>query len=151
MSLYTIGYEGLDQRSFITWLKQYSINVIADVRKMPLSRKKGFSKNILKETLAQNNIAYFSFNDLGASKELRDELAESGDYKCFFRKYKKNLRDHTQQLDEIRHMIDDGKKVALLCFEQDSQKCHRSVVADEIRKRDGNGMQLTHIDRFISE
>ena len=139
----------MDQGAFITWLKQYGINVIVDVRKMPLSRKRGFSKTILKETLAQNNISYFHFNELGASKELRNELAESGNYKSFFRQYKKNLCDHTQQLDEIRYMIDKGKKVALLCFEQDPQKCHRSVVADAIIKRDGNGMQLTHIDHFV--
>jgi len=81
----------LEQRSFIAWLKQYSINVVADVRRMPLSREKGFSKNSLKDTLAQNNISYFHFNELGASKELRNELAESGDYKSFFRQYKKTF------------------------------------------------------------
>lgn len=145
MSLYTIGYEGLNQESFLAWLKRYGINVIADVRKLPLSRKKGFSKNSLKETLHSNDIEYFNFNDLGAPKDLRNDLIVSGDYRTFFRKYKKTIADSGQQLDEIRNMVDDGKAVALLCFEQNPQKCHRSVVADEIRARDGNGMQITHI------
>lgn len=149
MSLYTIGYEGLDQGSFLAWLRQYRIDVIADVRKLPLSRKKGFSKNSLKEALHSNNIEYYNFNGLGASKDLRNDLIASGDYRVFFREYKKTIVDNGEQLDEIRNMIDDGKTVALLCFEQDPHKCHRSVVADEIRRRDDNGMQITHIDRFL--
>jgi len=149
MPLYTIGYEGLDQESFLLWLKQYHIDVIADVRKLPLSRKKGFSKSALKETLHSNGIEYFNFNDLGACKSLRNNLIATGDYRAFFREYKKTISDSGPQLDEIRHMIDDGKTVALLCFEQDPHKCHRSVVADKIRERDGNGMQITHINRFL--
>ena len=42
-------------------------------------------------------------------------------------------------------LTDSGKKVALLCFERDPQKCHRSVVAKEIQKLDGNGLSVKHI------
>ncbi|MBU4403961.1 MAG: DUF488 domain-containing protein, partial [Actinobacteria bacterium] len=52
--IYTIGYEGLSQKVFLAWLNRYDINVIADVRHLPLSRKKGFSKNSLNELLAKN-------------------------------------------------------------------------------------------------
>ena len=55
MEIYTIGYEGLNQKEFLAWLQHYKINVIADVRQLPLSRKKGFSKNSLNESLAKNN------------------------------------------------------------------------------------------------
>ncbi len=68
MKIYTIGYEGLKQKAFLAWLQRYEINVIADVRRLPLSRKKGFSKNSLNELLAKNNIEYISYRELGTSK-----------------------------------------------------------------------------------
>jgi uncharacterized protein (DUF488 family) len=89
--IYTIGYEGLSQKVFLAWLNRCDINVIADVRHLPLSRKKGFSKNSLNESLSKNNIEYLSFRELGTSKDMRSKLLSSGDYTNFFKKYKDNL------------------------------------------------------------
>jgi len=143
--LFTIGYEGLDQRQFIAHLNHHGVNVVADVRKLPVSRKKGFSKSALMETLHTNSIDYLNFRDLGAPKEIRDELYKSGDYNRFFKKYRDNISDKNDHLISIHSLIDRGKKVALLCFERDHQKCHRNVVAKEIQKLDGNGLAVKHI------
>ncbi len=40
MDLFTIGYEGLDQGQFLSLLVHHSVDVVADVRKLPASRKK---------------------------------------------------------------------------------------------------------------
>ena len=45
----TIGYEGSTIGDFVAALRHASINVLIDVRELPLSRKKGFSKNQLAE------------------------------------------------------------------------------------------------------
>ena len=42
MEIYTIGYEGLNQKAFLAWLQRYEINVIADVRQLPLKIKISF-------------------------------------------------------------------------------------------------------------
>ena len=42
--LYTFGYEGFDIDRFIARLKDVGIKTIVDVRQLPLSRKRGFSK-----------------------------------------------------------------------------------------------------------
>ena len=42
MEIYTIGYEGLNQKAFLAWLQRYEINVIADVRQLPLKIKNIF-------------------------------------------------------------------------------------------------------------
>lgn len=42
--VYTIGYEGIDLEQFIDIIKKNHIDTIIDVRKNPVSRKKGFSK-----------------------------------------------------------------------------------------------------------
>jgi uncharacterized protein (DUF488 family) len=148
LDIYTIGYEGLSQKSFLAWLHRYDIDMIADVRHLPLSRKRGFSKNSLNEFLAQNNIEYLSFRELGAPKEMRSELLASGNYKNFFKKYKNNLSKKVDQIKKLCEILNSGKNIALLCFEHDAQKCHRKILADEIKKVDGNGLEIKHIKPF---
>ena len=46
--VFTIGYEGTDIERFIATLKIVDVKVLADVRAVALSRKKGFSKNALR-------------------------------------------------------------------------------------------------------
>ena len=145
MVLFTIGYEGLDQRKFLAHLVHHAVDVVADIRKLPLSRKKGFSKTALKETLSSKSIDYINFQKLGAPKDIRDELYKSGNYNRFFRKYQRNISDQTDLLKAIHGLVNTGKKVTLLCFERDPQKCHRKVVAEEIKKLDSNGLKVKHI------
>jgi uncharacterized protein (DUF488 family) len=145
MIFYTIGYEGLDPKQFITYLTHHGVDVVADIRKLPVSRKKGFSKTALKETLNAKSIDYLNFQQLGAPKALRDELYRSGNYERFFKKYQDNISDKDDHLNTIHSLVDRGKKVALLCFERDPKKCHRKVVAEEIQKLDGNGLAIKHI------
>ena len=46
--LFTIGYEGRNIEEFISHLKDFNIPRLIDVRKIPLSRKKGFNKKAMK-------------------------------------------------------------------------------------------------------
>lgn len=45
--LFTFGYEGLDIDAFVDRALAAGVRTIVDVRELPLSRKKGFSKNPL--------------------------------------------------------------------------------------------------------
>ena len=151
MILFTIGYEKLDQKQFLAALSNRGVEVVADVRKLPVSRKKGFSKTALGETLNHKGIDYLNYQALGAPKELRDELYKSGDYDRFFRKYGNNISDKTDHLADILALINRGRNVALLCFERNPQICHRKIVAEEIRKLDGNGLKVEHIVPNLTE
>lgn len=145
MHIFTIGYEGIDQSQFLLWLSNYKINIVADVRDLPLSRKKGFSKTALSDLLKKNNIEYISYRELGAPKELRSFLIKTKDYKTYFRKYKTIISNNLDAVDKILDTIKEGKNVALLCYEKNPAACHRSVVADEVKKRDGNGLKIKHL------
>ncbi len=94
MVLFTIGYEGLDQRKFLAHLVHHAVDVVADIRKLPVSRKKGFSKTALRETLNYKGIDYFNYQALGAPKDIRDELYKSGNYNRFFRYKLRLFRDY---------------------------------------------------------
>ena len=47
MHIFTIGYEGATQAALIAALQAAGVRLLADVRAVPLSRRPGFSKNIL--------------------------------------------------------------------------------------------------------
>ena len=148
MDIYTIGYEGIDQETFIACLKDFKIDVVADVRERPISRKKGFSKNGLRESLLENDIEYLGCPSLGVPKEIRDKLKASGNYSSFFKKYRESLNSNGQQLNELLEIIKAGKRIALLCFERDPNKCHRMVLAEQIRELSDNGFKINHLTPF---
>ena len=145
MDLFTIGYEGLDQRQFIAHLVHNKISIVADVRHLPLSRKKGFSKSSLAEMLKENDIDYISLRELGTSKDMRNELYASKNYAAFFKDYKRLIADKKEPLDKILDFLKEGQNVSLLCFEMDPELCHRKIVAEEIKKRNNNGLKIKHI------
>jgi uncharacterized protein (DUF488 family) len=146
MDIFTIGYEGLDQRVFLALLRHHNVSVVADVRHLPLSRKKGFSKTALNNTLKENKIEYLNFPELGTSKEMRNFLKTTGNYTSFFSEYKKEIQEKDDSVGAINEMVQSGEQVALLCFERDAQKCHRKILADVIKLKDGNGLKIKHIE-----
>jgi uncharacterized protein (DUF488 family) len=136
-TVYTIGYEGTDIERFVQTLKVVGIEVLADVRAVALSRKKGFSKTALRNRLAEAGIVYVHFNALGDPKPGR-EAARAGKYDLFRKIYGKHLSTIEAQaaLKELEAAVQD-KVTCLLCFERDPNVCHRSIVTDELRS-DGN-------------
>jgi len=148
MDIYTIGYEGVSSSSFVLWLAKNQIDILADVRDRPQSRKKGFSKNSLRESLSKNNIEYFGVQTLGVPKEQRDKLKATGDYRSFFREYRKSLSTRRQEVQSLLDVVESGKRVVLLCFERDASKCHRSILAEKIRTMSLNGSKVVHIEPF---
>jgi len=59
-NLFTVGYEGLTLEAFIQRLQSSSIQTLVDVRELPLSRKRGFSKRALAESLASHGIMHIT-------------------------------------------------------------------------------------------
>jgi uncharacterized protein (DUF488 family) len=99
--------------------------------------------------LNSENIKFKNFKELGTTKEMRDKLYISKDYKKIFASYKKMIGDQKSKVDELLKIINQGHNVALLCFEKDADKCHRKIVAEEIKKQDGNGMVIEHIKSLL--
>ena len=145
MNIYTLGYEGIDQQQFLSWLLNHDIDVVADVRNLPFSRKKGFSKTSLSNFLEENKIEYKNFRNLGAPKELRSFLFETRDYKTFLKEYKKIIKKNKSDVEGLLTLVNKGKNVVLLCYEKDPKTCHRNVIANEVKKRDDNGLKIKHL------
>jgi uncharacterized protein (DUF488 family) len=145
MELYTIGYEGTKKDEFLNHLNSLAISVVADVRKVPFSRKPGFSKKSLSAELEKNHIKYVHFETLGTQKTIRENLQQTGDYDTFFKQYGQSIKDCSEELHNIHSMINQGEKIILLCLEKDYKKCHRKIIAEKIKKIDNNGLVIKHI------
>ena len=128
--LYTIGYEGADLADFLATLKRAKTNMLLDIRELPISRRKGFSKTALKEALAEVGIDYRHEKLLGSPKAVRHQLREDWNYKRFFRDYGKHLSRQTALLERLTQEVKGN--VALMCYEKDHTTCHRDSVVNEL-------------------
>ncbi|MGJ0394355.1 MAG: DUF488 domain-containing protein [Methylocystis sp.] len=133
--VFTIGYEGTDVDRFVATLKAAGVNTVADVRAVAMSRKKGFSKNALRDRLDEEGIAYVHFIELGDPKIGRD-AARLGKINEFRRVYSTHLESQ-DAVDALETLDKTAQKtsVCLLCFERDPANCHRTMIADRLKLR----------------
>jgi uncharacterized protein (DUF488 family) len=127
-AVYTIGYEGADLGDFIETLRKADIDLLLDVRELPLSRRKGFSKSALRASLETAGIGYAHEKKLGSPKSIRNELRETKDLGRFFAKFAQYLTTQDTLLHETIDRLDG--RVVLMCYEKDVNTCHRKTVAD---------------------
>jgi uncharacterized protein (DUF488 family) len=133
-----VGYEGQDIEHFINDLASWGIDTLVDVRLNPISRKRGFSKNSLREALEARGINYRHEPALGNPKDNRDGYSEHGtDAGAAARaRYTERLStdDAEQAMDEVA-AIASRAHVALMCFEASELHCHRREALKELNER----------------
>lgn len=130
--LTTIGYEKAELNNFIATLQAASVECVIDVRELPLSRKRGFSKTALREALRGAGIRYVHLKALGDPKPGRD-AARAGRFDEFSAIYRKHLA--TPEAQGALVQAGDSVRAArccLLCYERDPEHCHRKVVAESL-------------------
>ena len=133
---YTIGYEGVGIDTFIACLKQNNIQILADVRERPLSRKPGFSQRALRDAVSSQGIRYQHFQKLGCPPNIRDAYNTDknwGNYRTAFNRYL------ALNPDAVAELVQFVKKCqcALMCFEADQNFCHRSLIARQLEEQYG--------------
>lgn len=130
MRIFTIGYEGTTQAAFIDALREAGVRLVADVRAVPLSRRPGFSKNVLAAGLREAGIDYVGYKALGTPPAGR-EAARKGDHAGLSRIYGEQL-ELPEAVAEAAMLADRAAETptALLCFERSPDCCHRSLLVE---------------------
>lgn len=148
--LYTLGYENAAVEDFIATLKIASIELVIDVRDHPLSRKKSFSKNILRMLLQANDIDYVHLKGLGDPKEGRD-AARAGDHEKFLQIFTGHMQtaEATTDLEKAINLSNSSVS-CLLCYERDPAECHRTIVAKAIAADTGQAIYPLGVQKNIS-
>jgi uncharacterized protein (DUF488 family) len=133
--LWTVGYEKLLPGALVAELEAAGVRRVLDVRFRPQSRRPGMSKTRLGALLAEHGIAYEHRRALGTPPDLR-ALYRAGRVAEAASAYREHLEGTAaDELSDLAAELDRGPATALLCLEADPGECHRSVVADALRRR----------------
>ena len=128
MKIFTIGYEKSTQPELIAALQAAGVTRLIDVRAVPLSRRPGFSKNILKNGLAEAGIDYVHLKALGTPPDGR-EAARKGRHADLERIYAGQLElpEAIVAGAQMRELAAEQPS-ALLCYEREPSGCHRTLL-----------------------
>jgi uncharacterized protein (DUF488 family) len=132
MRIFTIGYEGATQPDLVAALTAAGVERVIDVRAVPLSRKPGFSKNVLAAGLAEAGIDYVNLKALGTPPAGR-EAAHKHRFDEMRAIYAEQLETPEAGLQAAQLIaLVEEKPAALLCFERDPAHCHRTLLREAV-------------------
>ena len=143
--LFTIGHSTHPLDRFLVLLAQHGIEVLADIRRFPGSRKfPHFNQDNLASALAEVGIEYRWFEALGGRRKKNNGSSNNlGLRNESFRNYAdymltEEFREGVKQLLAVA----TGKPTAFMCSESVFWRCHRRLVSDFLLV---NGITIQHI------
>jgi uncharacterized protein (DUF488 family) len=144
ISLWTIGHSTLSIEDFISKLTSFEIQVLADVRSYPGSRRyPHFNREKLSASLADVGIRYEHFPELGGRRRARPDSLNMTWRNESFRGYADYM-----ETNEFRAGIDrlldlsTTQRTAIMCSEAVWWRCHRSLISDYLKVK---GIEVNHI------
>ena len=145
-TLVTIGYEARSLECYLNMLIKAGITLLCDVRRNAASRKYGFAKSTLENACDGVGVRYRHLPELGISSKNRRNLRGQAEYSRLFKQYENHeLPRHQEALEEITQWIKSGECVALTCYEQNANHCHRSRVAKELYRQIPSLLPVLHL------
>src|SRR5947209_18028786 len=143
-AIYTIGHSTRSIDEFLNLLKNFNIQLLADIRNYPGSKRfPQFNKEQMEIYLPENGIGYIHFKDLGGRRKplinshntAWRNSAFRGYADCMetepFKKAVVSLETHAYQ-----------KRTAIMCSEAVWWSCHRSLLSDYLKYK---GWKVWHI------
>ena len=143
-TIWTIGHSTRSFEEFVDMLHSFSIELIADIRSYPGSRKfPQFNKEALEISLPQNNIQYVHLKNLGGRRKVNPKSKNTGWRHVAFRGYADYMETGAFK-DGIMELISRALKqrTAYMCSEAVWWRCHRSMVSDYLKL---HGWKIMHI------
>jgi uncharacterized protein (DUF488 family) len=143
-TVWTVGHSTRDSDGFVRLLDSFEIELVADVRRFPGSRRlPQFAAAALAERLAVADIAYQWLPSLGGRRRPDPASMNVGWRHPAFRAYADHLatEEFADGLFELL-MLASGLRTALMCAEILWWRCHRRLIADVLVSL---GITVVHI------
>jgi len=140
----TIGHSTRSFEEFVAMLHSFGIELIADIRSYPRSRKfPQFNKKALKVSLSYNNIQYVHIKNLGGRRKANSDSKNTGWRNTAFRGYADYMETSVFK-EGIKELLKSALKqrTAYMCSEAVWWRCHRSMVSDYLKLQ---GWKVMHI------
>lgn len=147
MIIYTIGHSTHSIDTFIHMLKVAQIELLADVRAFPASRKfPQFNQNELKESLSMHAIGYAYFPLLAGrrnkSQLIQEELNDGWQNQSFHNDADYSLTGDFQLGMKQLKKSAQQQTTAYCCSERHPSRCHRLLISNVLA---ANGWIVKHI------
>ena len=142
--IWTVGHSTHTFDEFVAILKSFRIEVVADIRSFPGSRKfPQFNKDTLEITLPKNRLDYIHIKDLGGRRKTNPNSKNILWRHPSFRGYADFMETEVfrKGLRELEQMA-LIKRTVYMCSEAVWWRCHRSMVSDYLKVR---GWKVMHI------
>ncbi|WP_301312059.1 DUF488 family protein [Promicromonospora umidemergens] len=137
--LWTIGHWTCPEPEFLRPLDEHGIELIADVRALPGSRRTPhFDQDQMPQWLARADIGYLHLPELGGRrrKQQVDPDINAGWENASFKNYADYTLDaqYRQGVERLTKLAQD-QRVAVLCGEPMPWRCHRLLIANTFAAR----------------
>jgi uncharacterized protein (DUF488 family) len=146
-TIHTIGHSTRASDEFLSMLKAFGIELVADIRTVPRSRRNPqYDQESLKRLLAQHQLGYVHVPGLGGLRRPKKDSPNMGWVNESFRGYADYM-----QTPEFDRAVEDlvaraaEAQTAIMCAEAVPWRCHRSLVGDALLVRG------IHVEDIMSE
>ena len=142
--VFTIGHSTRSSAEFIGLLREWSIDLLIDVRRFPMSRRyPHFNEGTLASDLKQAGIAYLHQDVLGGRRSPRKDSPNTAWRNAQFRGYADHMESYEFRaaVSAIVSRARDHTQ-AVMCAEAVPWRCHRNLLADALIVR---GIDVRHI------
>lgn len=145
INIFTIGFTKKKAAYFFTQLKQSGVKRVVDVRLNNVSQLAGFAKKddlvyFLKEI---GDIEYVHLPDLAPTKEMLDAYKkQKGDWQVYERQFLALLEKRRIEQSVSKAMLNEG---CLLCSEDKPHYCHRRLVAEYLKNKWAEEVEIKHL------
>ena len=135
-AIVSVGYQGRGINELVGLLRRHRVQTLVDVRLNAVSRKEGLSKSALAQRLRAAGIGYRHEPTLGNPKNNREAFRQG--QREARQRYMRQLRNAGSSAYASILAQSRTVRIALLCYVQDHDECHRSCIVEQARTDDPN-------------
>ena len=143
-TIFTIGHSTRSIDEFLELLFSFDIKIVADIRRLPGSRKfPQFDQDALKISLEENGIQYVYLEELGGRRKVAPDSKNTTWRNKSFQAYADYMETESFEngVEELVKLALE-KPITMMCSEAVWWRCHRSMVSDYFKAK---GWEVLHI------
>ena len=123
---FTLGYSGRSLQEILEVLLKSGVRSLIDIRTNPVSMyRPEFSKNNLKNALADRGISYDHRSQFGVPRDIRAKALQTGSRQIIWDWYDRYVAEEYIGINLHRFFNTIEHPTVLMCSELDPTECHR--------------------------